>query len=245
VIDDRLREELGALLDGALPDEQAAALRQRIESDAAVRREYEELERTVAAVRGLPRATAPVELRAGVKARLAATRAPVVPVHRGWFTMPRFAAAAALLVAVSLAFYGARNRGDGVQREPTVAKATKNDAPADAGVDKDSGRPLVLRAEADDLEEAGVGDAAADDTHVGALETASKKKEARAPAPAPAGGKVAGGSRRAVEKAKDASGDAGGESKGVIDLVRAAERDRRELVGNRVAYLEQLSRLPA
>jgi len=96
-IDDHLREELGALLDGVLPEDRARELRLRLEEDAALRQEYEELARTVAAVRALPRAGAPDALRRRVDAALAG----------GGGTVHRFrwlAVAAALLVAVAGAF---------------------------------------------------------------------------------------------------------------------------------------------
>jgi len=97
-IDDRLREELGALLDGVLPEDRARELRLRLAEDAALRQEYEELARTVAAVRALPRAGAPDALRRRLDLALAGG---------GGGTVHRFrwlAAAAVLLVAVGGAF---------------------------------------------------------------------------------------------------------------------------------------------
>ena len=93
--DDTLREELSALLDGALPEERAAELRRHIESDAALRKEYEELRRTVAAVRALPRPSAPSELRARLERKLMAP--PAAGIRRLRF---RLAVAAVVTVAV-------------------------------------------------------------------------------------------------------------------------------------------------
>ena len=52
--DDNLRADLNALLDGALSVDRAAEVHALIESDAAVRAEYEALRRVVEAVRGVP-----------------------------------------------------------------------------------------------------------------------------------------------------------------------------------------------
>ena len=94
-IDDTLREELSALLDGVLPEERAVELRRHLESDAALRKEYEELRRTVAAVRALPRPSAPAELRARLERKLMAP--PATGIRRLRF---RLAIAAVVTVAV-------------------------------------------------------------------------------------------------------------------------------------------------
>ncbi|MHC4578579.1 MAG: anti-sigma factor family protein [Planctomycetota bacterium] len=95
-IDDRLREELSALLDGVLPEERAAELRRRLETDAALRKEFDELRRTVAAVRALPRERAPAQLRARLERRLAGP--PAGGIRR---LRRRLAVAAVLALAVA------------------------------------------------------------------------------------------------------------------------------------------------
>jgi hypothetical protein len=105
-IDDTLREELSALLDGALPEERAGELRRRLESDAALRKEYEELRRTVAAVRALPRPSAPDELRARLERKLMAP--PAAGIRRLRF---RLAVAAVVTVAVGAGVLALRPSG--------------------------------------------------------------------------------------------------------------------------------------
>ena len=99
-IDDRLREELDALLDGALPEEQAAALRARIEQDADVRAEYERRRRTVDLVRALPLERPADDFVAQTMARLplaaASRRNPLI------FWVGGLAAAAAIMLAFFL-----------------------------------------------------------------------------------------------------------------------------------------------
>jgi hypothetical protein len=102
VIDDPLREELSALVDGALPEERAKELRRLIREDKELSREYAELENAALAVRGLPRAGAPAELRARIGKALDTPRA------RGGGRLLRLgmvAAAATVLVAAGLAFH--------------------------------------------------------------------------------------------------------------------------------------------
>lgn len=125
-IDDTLREELSALLDGALPEERAAALRARLESDAALRKEYEELRRTVAAVRALPRASAPPELRARLERKLMAP--PAAGVRRLRY---RIAVAAVVLVAVGAGVLALR--GSGPEPTPVHEVARSQDADAEPG----------------------------------------------------------------------------------------------------------------
>jgi hypothetical protein len=124
-IDDRLREDLSALLDGALPAERAAELRRRIEADPELRREYGELERAVARVRALPRAGAPPELRARLRRSLGDGR-PRAPVFRlAWV-----AVAATVLLATGLALY--------LRREaPATFEAKREPVPRDATAGKD------------------------------------------------------------------------------------------------------------
>ncbi len=105
MIDDALREELSALLDGALPEERALELRRRIEKDPELRRAHEDLERAVNAVRALPRSRAPAELRARIRGSLGERRAPA-----RIFRLGALAAAAAVLLAAVLY----------LRREPTA-----------------------------------------------------------------------------------------------------------------------------
>ncbi len=99
MIDDGLQEELSALLDGALPGKRATELRERIAKDAELRRAYEELERTVEAVRSLPRSRAPAELRARIRGSLGERRTGA-----RLFRLPALAAAATVLLAAGLFF---------------------------------------------------------------------------------------------------------------------------------------------
>ncbi|MHC4137061.1 MAG: hypothetical protein ACYS0K_19075 [Planctomycetota bacterium] len=105
-IDDTLREELSALLDGALPEERATELRRRLESDAALRKEYEELRRTVAAVRALPRSSVPAGFRARLERKLMAP--PAAGIRRLRF---RLAVAAVVTVAVGAGVLALRPSG--------------------------------------------------------------------------------------------------------------------------------------
>ncbi|MHC4222524.1 MAG: anti-sigma factor family protein [Planctomycetota bacterium] len=96
--DEKLCEELGALLDGVLTPEREAELRHRIEADPELRLEFEALQRTVEAVRGLERQPVPTELRAGVLEAMERRSRPA-PVLR-W--LGPVAAAAAVLLGVVL-----------------------------------------------------------------------------------------------------------------------------------------------
>ncbi len=99
-IDDRLREELDALLDGALPEEQAAALRARIEQDADVRAEYQRRRRTVELVRALPLERPADDFVAQTMARLPVAAAPRRNPLIFW--VGGLAAAAAIMLVVFL-----------------------------------------------------------------------------------------------------------------------------------------------
>jgi len=92
-IDDALREELSALLDGMLPEAREAELRARMETDAALLREFEELQKTVALVRGLPQERAPDALRERLRVALPPARKPA-PIFR-WIGSQAAAAAVA------------------------------------------------------------------------------------------------------------------------------------------------------
>ncbi|HEX5137131.1 MAG TPA: hypothetical protein VFY93_09175 [Planctomycetota bacterium] len=98
MIDDKLREELSALVDGALPGERAEELRRRIREDRDLAREYAELERAASAVRALPRRGAPPELRARLDAALRPRRGRIL-------RLGALAAAATVLLAAGLALY--------------------------------------------------------------------------------------------------------------------------------------------
>ena len=65
-IDDAMREQLDALLDGVLPEVEASALRARIDTDDLLRAEYDRRRRTVELVRALPTARAPEGFAASV-----------------------------------------------------------------------------------------------------------------------------------------------------------------------------------
>ncbi|MGQ0614905.1 MAG: anti-sigma factor family protein [Planctomycetaceae bacterium] len=88
-----LREQLSALLDGLLGEEEARLLRARIGADADVRAEYEALRATVEAVRALPSVPAPAELAMRVTAALPRGRRLLLPTSLA-------AVAAALLAAL-------------------------------------------------------------------------------------------------------------------------------------------------
>jgi len=132
VIDDALREELSALLDGVLPEERAKELRRRIREEPELFREYAELERAVLAVRALPRKPAPPELRARLRRSLGERRG------RGRiFRLGALAVAATALLATGLALYLRREAPVHYEAtgEPRDARkdVARNQAPADAG----------------------------------------------------------------------------------------------------------------
>jgi anti-sigma factor RsiW len=95
-IDDALREELSALVDGALEEPRASELRARLAADEALRSEYEAIRSVAEAVRGLPREPAPQALAARVRAGL--PRARRLPLLLG----AAAALAAGVLVALAL-----------------------------------------------------------------------------------------------------------------------------------------------
>jgi len=144
-IDDALREELSALLDGALEEPRASELRARLAREPELSAEYEALEAVVRAVRALPPERAPAELRAAVRERLPRSR--IVPMG----LVAVAALAAALLVAVLLrpgeeAPVGGRELASG-----GAGRGAGTDAPKDAdrprtGVGPNSAVPPDLRA---------------------------------------------------------------------------------------------------
>lgn len=218
MIDDGLREELSALLDGALPAERARELRQRIGQDPELRREYAELERAAMAVRALPRSRAPGELRARLRGSLGERRS-----RARIFRFPALAAAATVLLAVAVALY--------LRREPPAhfealkepdrdrlsddalvpgkeqpSEAAEASAPADRAQAKDDAKKLG----------AAQADGAGFESQLGA---ATPKAEA------------ARGSKRAKEE--------------VPDLLKAVEESREIPAADRKAYLRQVAALDA
>jgi hypothetical protein len=150
-IDDRLREELDALLDGALPEEQAAALRARIEAEPELRAEFERRRRTVELVRTLPQESAPGDFLAETLARVDAigANAPPARVVPLWMWGGGLAAAAALVLAFVFGI-------DGPVDEPTHYEAREQrekfrDAEAEPA--KKEG-VAVLRADSDPADRA-------------------------------------------------------------------------------------------
>lgn len=114
MIDDALREELSALLDGVLPEDRARELRRRIREEPELFREYASLERAVQAVRSLPRKGAPPELRKRIRASIGGAR-PRGRILR----LGGLAAAAVVLLGLGIALY--------VRREPPVHFEAKGD----------------------------------------------------------------------------------------------------------------------
>ncbi|MHC4957363.1 MAG: anti-sigma factor family protein [Planctomycetota bacterium] len=110
--------DFDALLDGELPEQEAAELRARIEADADLRREFERRRKLVEAVRGLPVEPAPPELAERLDAALAGGTSGGGNVLRGWWAP--MAVAAALLVAVFV-WPG----GSSEQPLPTEARQTE------------------------------------------------------------------------------------------------------------------------
>ena len=93
MIDDRLREELNALVDGELAEERAAELRAQLDTDAALQAEFDRMRRVADLVRSLPMERANVADE--VMARLPRARGIV---HRPWAWGGALAAAAAAVV---------------------------------------------------------------------------------------------------------------------------------------------------
>jgi hypothetical protein len=97
MIDDRLSEELNALVDGELAEERANELRTQLESDAELRAEFDRLRRVADLVKALPPA------RAHLLDDVMANLPPRGRVLRPWGWLAGIAAAAAaIVVAVTL-----------------------------------------------------------------------------------------------------------------------------------------------
>jgi len=258
-IDDTLREELSALLDGVLPEERAAELRRDIESDAALRKEYEELRRTVAAVRALPRPSAPAELRARLEKKLMAP--PATGIRRLRF---RLAIAAAVTVAVGAGVLALRpSGGDTVyeearQLDPPEARdalgVTTMQAPARSG---DSRQPVEMEeAEADVDDRARRSLREAPEAAPPAPATPAGEKEASLRKVAPAPRAKAKQGVKAEELARDDAMRLGGGRGGKKGDMRDAEQvtpatlltfaaRARVLPETRLSYLSQLNQLSA
>ena len=142
-IDDSLREELGALLDGALEEPRASEVSARIKSDEVVRREYNELKATIAAVRGLPRET--VDLRAAVREKMARPPARVVSLRERWFV-----AAAVLMIGVAVALFEMR---DAPKPRPLAEAAHEPSVVAPPEAARTPGEQSAGRAESEESEE--------------------------------------------------------------------------------------------
>ncbi len=147
-IEGRLREELGALLDGELAPERAAELRARLDSDDALRREYDELARAVAALRSMPAERAPASLRDGVWTRIEQTDGDVsaAPLARR-FTLPGaswLAAAGVLLGAGILAWWlgrdAAPDTGSGTGGTGEYAKTDRDSVTVRKGFERSENR---------------------------------------------------------------------------------------------------------
>jgi hypothetical protein len=133
-----LREEISLWLDDLLPADRVDALRRRIESDPAARREYETLRRAVEALRALPAAPAPAELLRRIESA-AAPRAR----RRGriLFLGAAAALAAGLLLSLRLLFPAGEAPATGADRLARVPRALPRDA-------ADRGEPAVPAAAA-------------------------------------------------------------------------------------------------
>jgi len=169
VIDDALREELSALIDGALPEERAMELRQRIREDKDLSREYAELERTVLAVRALPRRGAPAELRARLDASLRPRRGRIL-------RFGALAAAAVVLLATGLALYLGRGGTPSHLEAKDEEPAMRRDVP----LEKQAPAPAEMKASKDDanaFEEARGGGAKEAGTKLGKSRAAPAKKQ--------------------------------------------------------------------
>jgi len=191
-IDDRLREELDALLDGALPEDQAAALRARIEQDADVRAEYERRRRTVELVRALPLERPAEDFVAQTMARLPVSAAPRRNPLIFW--VGGLAAAAAIMLAF---FFD-----EDAPRSYTEATGS-SERQLDSKPEGSLGEPVpasVRRKEV--FEKTAKQDAAPQDRDLGALVGEKKERERAA-------GGVADASEPAEErKAKDRATEA-------------------------------------
>ena len=216
MIDDTLREELSALLDGALPEERAKELLRRIAEEPELRREYAELGRAVESVRALPRSRAPKELRARLRGSLGGRRAP-----SRIFRLGALAAAATVLLAVALALY--------LRREPPARFQAAEEPPAAPPRDA-----LALGKEQSDPRDAHAQEA--DRAQAMEEKAATSRLGAKAEAPA--------APEPQLGAAKDAA-KRGARAKAEPDLLRAVETSRGVAAADRKAYLRLVAALDA
>jgi hypothetical protein len=215
MIDDGLREELSAVLDGALPEERAKELRRRITEEPELRREYAELERAVEAVRALPRTRAPEELRTRLRGSLGERRAPSRILR-----LSALAAAATVLLAVALALYLRRG-------PPSRYEAAENPPPLPHDA-------LVLKNEQAEPRQAPAEEA----DRAQAMEEKAATSELGVKAEAPAGAEPQ------VGAAKDAA-KRGARARDESDLLRAVVTSRGIAAADRKAYLRAVAALDA
>lgn len=94
-IDDRLKEQLSAWLDGELPADEARFLQRRLDNDPALRAQFERWQLASACLRGQPVRLAPP----GFAERVQSGLGPASPARQRW---PWFASAAAAVLMVAL-----------------------------------------------------------------------------------------------------------------------------------------------
>lgn len=94
-IDDRLKEQLSAWLDGELPADEARFLQRRLDNDPALRAQFERWQLASACLRGQPVRLMPAAFAGRVQAGLG----PAAPARARW---PWFASAAAAVLMVAL-----------------------------------------------------------------------------------------------------------------------------------------------
>ncbi|KFN47613.1 sigma-E factor negative regulatory protein [Arenimonas metalli] len=94
-IDDRLKEQLSAWLDGELPADEARFLQRRLDNDPALRARFERWQLASACLRGQPVRLMPAAFAERVQAGLG----PAAPARARW---PWFASAAAAVLMVAL-----------------------------------------------------------------------------------------------------------------------------------------------
>ena len=107
-IDDRLKEQLSAWLDGELPADEARFLQRRLDNDPALRAQFERWQLASACLRGQPVRLMPAAFAERVQAGLG----PAAPARARW---PWFASAAAAVsprssVWVTVALMPLKNR---------------------------------------------------------------------------------------------------------------------------------------
>lgn len=145
-IDDRLKEQLSAWLDGELPPDEARFLQRRLDNDPALRAQFERWQLASACLRGQPVRLMP----AGFAERVQAGLDPAVPARARW---PWFAsAAAAVLMAALLPGMLATDGGSGLPPAAGLASSAAPDAApsADAALPTGDVPSLAAAASPDD-----------------------------------------------------------------------------------------------